>query len=286
MPKDIIVSPRTFKERMTNIGHGLQSALSFLFKKAYGVDPYCGRLSMKDEQTGKRVEVFVSGGQMMIDNLPCSPGTECTVNGTIDNPAEQITETLTFTENPADATVVDIGAQTYTFNTVLGGANSILIGAAATNSLDNLIAAINGDAGSGTLYGVATPVNVDVTAAAGAGDTMDVTSILYIDSDTTIAVTTDVANATWSDDLTGQDWEVLVNAVALPNTYPISEAGDTSNVAQLKTDIEAELTTQGVAFNSVSVQANGITGYNWTIVGTTTDCTALNAVTIASATIS
>lgn len=90
------------------------------------------------------------------------------------------TGTLTFTANPTAGDTCTIGGQVYSFVASLssgGTANQILIGAAATNTLDNLIAAINVAAGEGTLYGLDTVKNTYVTAAAGAGDTMTLTSI-------------------------------------------------------------------------------------------------------------
>lgn len=89
------------------------------------------------------------------------------------------TGTLTLAANAANAETVVIEGQTYTFKTALTAsttANEVLIGAAATDSIDNLIAAINGAAGGGTTYGSLTVANASVTAAAGAGDTMVVTS--------------------------------------------------------------------------------------------------------------
>jgi len=109
-------------------------------------------------------------------------GSQPTYDTTIGNSTKDgfvaATETLTLAGNAANTETVTIGAQVYTFNTALGGADSILIGASASDSLDNLIAAINGDAGEGTLYGTGTAVNTDVSAVAGGGDTMDVTALV------------------------------------------------------------------------------------------------------------
>jgi len=52
-----------------------------------------------------------------------------------------------------------------------------LRGGSASLSIDNLILAINGTGTPGTDYGLGTVTNTLVTAVAGAGDTMDVTSI-------------------------------------------------------------------------------------------------------------
>lgn len=83
---------------------------------------------------------------------------------------------LTATGNPHDGARVTIGSTVYTFRDTLGAAYDVKIGALATDSLDNLIAAINKAAGEGTLYGTGTVAHPDVVAAAGAGDTMDVTA--------------------------------------------------------------------------------------------------------------
>lgn len=93
--------------------------------------------------------------------------------------AEAATGTLTGTTIAADDTVT-IGDITYTFVAALSVGPEVpyevLVGASDSDSLDNLIAAINGDAGEGTLYGTGTVAHLFVTAAAGAGDTMDVTA--------------------------------------------------------------------------------------------------------------
>ncbi len=73
--------------------------------------------------------------------------------------------TLTVTANPLDTETVTIGATTYTFNTVLGGANSVLIGVDSEASLFNLKSAINAEAGAGSLYGTSTVQNVQASAA-------------------------------------------------------------------------------------------------------------------------
>lgn len=72
---------------------------------------------------------------------------------------------LTLTANPSNAETVTLGASTYTFNTVLGGAGSVLIGVDEEASLSNLAAAINGGPGEGTLYGTGTTPNASATAA-------------------------------------------------------------------------------------------------------------------------
>jgi len=130
------------------------------------------------------------------------------------------TGTLSLNSQVSNNDTVTTGTHTYTFKTVLTPlADEVLIGALATDSLDNLISAINnapGGAGSGTLWAAATTANGFVTAVAGAGDTMDVTAIIPGTQGNLIATTdtlTDVASV-WTNGalLTGGagDVEILL----------------------------------------------------------------------------
>jgi len=105
---------------------------------------------------------------------------------------------LTLTGQPLDTETVTIGTTVYTFQTSLTDVDgNVLIGASASDSLDNLIAAINLGAGAGTLYATATTANTDVTAAAGAGDTMDVTAIAGGTVGNAIDSTETLTNGSW-----------------------------------------------------------------------------------------
>lgn len=87
------------------------------------------------------------------------------------------TGVLTLAANPGNNETVTIDTKTYTFQTVLTDVDgNVLIGATASDSIDNLIAAITLGAGSGTLYAASTTLHPTATAAAGAGDTMDATA--------------------------------------------------------------------------------------------------------------
>jgi hypothetical protein len=108
------------------------------------------------------------------------------------------TGVLTFTLNAADTETVTIGTTVYTFQTALvDSPNNVLIGATASDSLDNLIAAINAAAGAGTLYGTGTIAHPDVSAAAGAGDTMDVTALVTGEAANSIVTTEGLTNGSW-----------------------------------------------------------------------------------------
>lgn len=107
---------------------------------------------------------------------------------------------LTATGNFVDAEDITIGAKTYKFTVNLSSpavVNEVKIGATASDSLDNLIAAINGDAGEGTTYSTGTVASTEVTAAAGAGDTVDITAIEKGVAGNSIATTVDAASCSF-----------------------------------------------------------------------------------------
>lgn len=86
--------------------------------------------------------------------------------------------TLTLTANAANTETVVVNGKVYTFQTTLTDSDgNVLIGASASDSIDNLIAAINLGPGAGTLYAVSMSPNTDVSAVANEGDTMDVTAL-------------------------------------------------------------------------------------------------------------
>lgn len=105
---------------------------------------------------------------------------------------------LTLTGNAIAAETVTIGAKTYTWRAaVTTTANEVKIGATASDSIDNLIAAVTAGAGSGTVYGSATTVNLTASASAGAGDTMTVTALTAGTSGNSIVTTETMANGSF-----------------------------------------------------------------------------------------
>lgn len=84
--------------------------------------------------------------------------------------ADHATVTLTSTGNAVAGETLTLGSVTYTFRATaatMTAANDILIGAAATNTYDNIVAAVNGDpAGRGSLYFATTPPHPTVYAGA------------------------------------------------------------------------------------------------------------------------
>lgn len=109
-------------------------------------------------------------------------------------PGVQATGTLTLGANAADTETVTIGGKVYTFQAALTNVNgNVKIGATASDSIDNLIAAITLGAGAGVTYAAAMTVHPTVTAAAGAGDTMTVTAVASGTAGNAIATTETLA---------------------------------------------------------------------------------------------
>lgn len=93
------------------------------------------------------------------------------------------TTTLTSTGTAGNNETFTIGSRTYTLKTTLtGAANEVLIGAAATNTLDNIKEAINGTGTPGTNYSQTTLRHPLVTAG-----TKTATTLVITATDTNIA---------------------------------------------------------------------------------------------------
>ena len=145
------------------------------------------------------------------------------------------TGTLTFGSNPSATQTVTIDTKTYTFQATLTDVDgNVHIGATASDSLDNLIAAINLGAGSGTAYAASMTLHPTVSAAAGAGDTMDATCILGGTQGNLIATT---------DTVTGNpNWGAVTLTGGTGNSVVLSVAG--SEAPSLTAAIGA-VTTEG-----------------------------------------
>lgn len=170
---------------------GLKLVNAFTVNTSIGVTD----TGLLDETTGADAQLVVVGHQFGSGVLEVNAAGTLPVifqnnlayaTGTLDVDGDDFTDGDTFT----------IGGVTYTLESgVIDAAYEVLIGATDSDTIDNLIAAINGAAGEGTLYGTGTEPNPYVTAAAGAGDTMTVTAIVpgaNGNKITTAKVTTDV----------------------------------------------------------------------------------------------
>jgi hypothetical protein len=110
-------------------------------------------------------------------------------------PAGTTSGVLTFTGQPANTETVTIGLKTYTFQTALTDVDgNVAIGATLTISIDNLIAAIEGGAGSGTAYAASTTAHPSaaIIAVAHLLDTMTLAV-----TGSTLNTTETIALASW-----------------------------------------------------------------------------------------
>lgn len=128
------------------------------------------------------------------------------------NAAVAATGVLTLTGLPLAGETVTIGSTVYTFRATVPAAFDVLIGANASDSLDNLIAAINAAAGAGSTYGTGTTGHPTVGAAAGTGDTVDLTADTAGEAGNAIATTETLTNGSFgATTLTGgaeaNEWE-------------------------------------------------------------------------------
>lgn len=129
--------------------------------------------------------------------------------------AASATSTLTFGAAPGDGDTVTIGSTVYTFKATLTPSDwEVLVEASASDSLDNLIWAINNEAGHPGKFQVPN-AHTEVSAAAGAGDTMDVTALTAGTWANLVATDTDVGSASWTGSyLAGGAGDVVVLSVA------------------------------------------------------------------------
>ena len=107
--------------------------------------------------------------------------------------------TLTFTGQPTNTETVVLDGTTYTFNTALGGANSVLIGASVAASILNLVNAVTATATeAGVTHGTGTVAHTTVSVAEATGDRLLAIAGVKGTAGNIIATTTTVTLATWS----------------------------------------------------------------------------------------
>lgn len=139
------------------------------------------------------------------------------------------TGTLTATANFANGETVTLGSVVYTFNTVLGGANSILIGATTTESLENLGLATFAATGTGigTKFGIGTVAN---GAAKATPDTVDplklvATAVTAGTAGNAVVSTETAANASWTGATLAGGVAQAVNQIVTPDDVGIVSIG-------------------------------------------------------------
>ena len=164
------------------------------------------------------------------------------------------TDVITPSANPLAGDTVTVGGQTYDIVAAIGGVAAghiqVLKGAALTNTLDNLAAAINGTAGAGTTYayGTGTGANTQATAANTGGTALTVTATATGTAGNGITVSAVASGAT-------------TYAVATPTTTGgqdlngVAQANDTVKVGNQTYTFVASLAGNPPA-NSVLLGAN------------------------------
>lgn len=101
--------------------------------------------------------------------------------------------------NGNTVTIGDVSPITYTFKTTLAVADDVLIGASPAASLFNLYSAINGAAGSGTLYGAGTTPHTEVFATQLPGPQIQISANIAGTDGNDIGTTRVGANLAFSD---------------------------------------------------------------------------------------
>lgn len=203
-------------------------------------------------------------------------------------------QTLTLTGNVAEGDTVTVGGKTYTFQAELTNVNgNVHIGANASDSLDNLIDAINLGAGAGTDYAAATTINANVSALAGDNDTMIATAKVAGAAGNEIASLIDTgefATAAWS--MLAADNAVEDETVTIGNkVYTFKDVVDTtanevlvgSDAAESLANLMAaiNLTGEGGEYGSETTAHTQVDALS--ITGTTTLSLNLRAKAVGTA---
>lgn len=147
------------------------------------------------------------------------------------------TGTLTFGANPLDTETVVFDAKTYTFQTALTDVDgNVLIGASASASLDNLIAAITLGAGSGSTYAASMTLHPTISATAGAGDTLTAVAKAGGVAGNSLATTTTITGAAWGG-------ATLAGATPTPNLVLTVLAVDSETTLRVASNFSAGVTS-------------------------------------------
>lgn len=115
----------------------------------------------------------------------------------MDSTGTKAAGTLTLSGNAVADETVTIGTRVYTFKASPSAADQIKVGSDAADTILNIVAAINGAAGSGTLYGTGTLPHATVTAEDGAGDTVVLTAKSTGTAGNSIATSETMTNASF-----------------------------------------------------------------------------------------
>lgn len=114
-------------------------------------------------------------------------------------PVVAATGTFTATGEIVTTETITINGKTYTvLDTLVDVDGNVQKGATVSDTLNNIVAAINLGLGAGTLYAASTTLNPDVTAARGAGNTIVVTAKIPGAVGNSLTTTEVVVNGSWT----------------------------------------------------------------------------------------
>ncbi len=153
-------------------------------------------------------------------------------------PTVAATGILTLSGNAVDTETVTIDAKVYTFQDTLTDVDgNVHIGATASDSIDNLIDAINLGAGAGVDYATSMTLHPTISAAAGAGDTLDASAKIKGSDANTIVTTETMSAGSWGGATVsgGTQWATADSVVwDKTSTQPVTTAiGPASPVVQV-----------------------------------------------------
>jgi len=180
------------------------------------------------------------------------------------------TGVLTLVTNILDTQTVVLGSRTYTFETAFSDtADFVLIGASASDTIDNFVAAIVNGAGEGSVYGTGTVANAEATAAAGTGDTMDATATAQGSAGNGVVTTELLTGGTWSAATLGGGVDGDLDITATSSGYDLAllendatgAAGNTSVVlGGAPPGVFSDMTGGGIGFVTVSKNIDAVKG--------------------------
>ncbi len=152
---------------------------------------------------------------------------------------------FTFTGQPAAAETITVGSQTYTYRTSFTGApaNEIIIGVDVATTISNTIAAINGGAGEGTVYGTGTTANTSATALEIVSPQFGLRAITIGAAGNSIATTETVANGSFDNATLTGGQDLPADADFAIERLPI----ETSGVLAVQATVRAYKTDAGAA---------------------------------------
>lgn len=179
----------------------------------------------------------------------------------IETPLTAATGTLTAT-GLVDTETVTIDGKTYTIQDILVEADgNVLKGLTVSDTLNNLVAAINLGRAAGVDYARATTLHPTVTAARGVGDSMVVTSKVLGAVSNAITTVAAALNASWGGaTLTGGAGTTMTVARVTPSYAAIAEA----TPVHVRLTWDSEHPVLGTRHASLTVNGEAIPIVDWT----------------------